>query len=82
MKISKGYKHNFETLQRAGENQDLCIMDARDRATGKSVVLVCAAQHGGDGSVEFMPLAVMIDGNPYHMYDPPNPAGGYLKETT
>lgn len=78
MKINKATKANFHMLETAAKAGDTCIMDARDKATGKSVVLVCAAQHEADNSISMVPFAVMINGNPYEMYDPPNPNGkGY-----
>lgn len=72
MAIGDGYKTNFETLQKASDNGDLVLMECRERATGQVCVLVCALGREGE-EVTFAPLARMIDGNPYELYDPPDP---------
>jgi hypothetical protein len=74
-----GYKPNFVTLQMAYKNGDLCMLDAREKATGKTVALVCAVNREGE-EFAFVPIAVMIGGNPYELYDPPSPDGGYVVE--
>lgn len=79
MKINKSVKKNFETMCKAVIADDVCIMDAREIRTGKSVVLVCAVNKTGK-EYEFVPIAVMIDGNPYEMYEPPNTEGGYAMD--
>lgn len=77
MKISKGTKANFNMMERAAADGALCIMDAYDKQLKKSVVLVCATQKSA-GLFEFVPFAVMIDGNPYERYAPPAHSGtGY-----
>jgi hypothetical protein len=68
--IAKGYKANFETLCRAIENGDVCLMECNDAVTGKPVMVVCAVQRDGD-SFEMMPLAKLFDGNPYEELIPP-----------
>jgi hypothetical protein len=79
VKLSKGDTKNFNTLQRASGNGDLALMDARRRADGKSVALVCAVQHEADESVTMVPLAIMVEGDPYELFDPPDPdTGGYV----
>lgn len=76
MKLSDWDKTNFETMRRAADNGDIALMDARRKADGKSVALVCATQREADGSITIVPLAVMIEGSPYEMFDPPDPDGG------
>lgn len=70
MAISEGYKHNFQTILLAGKNEDLCIMACTDKATGKPVIVLCAAQII-DEMVEMIPLAKLFDGNPYEEVAPP-----------
>lgn len=70
MAISEGYKHNFQMISLAGKNEDLCIMECTDKATGKPVIVLCAAQIE-DEMVEMIPLAKLFDGNPYEEVLPP-----------
>jgi len=76
--IADGYKKNFETLLNAARHGDLCALDVRRKSDGKSVVAVCAINKSKQDEVEFVPLAVMVEGDPYEMYDPPKPGGGYI----
>ena len=75
MMISEGYKANFETLKRAGNNGDLALMECTVKATGETAILLCAAYLEGEDYV-FSPLARMEDGNPYERYDPPGEETG------
>ena len=77
MALLPGYKANFETLQRAFQNGDVALMECELAATGEPVAVVCAANRQDDGSVEFAPFAMLFDGNPYEMLNPPNPEGGF-----
>jgi len=70
MAILEGYKVNLETILRAGENGDLCIMEYTERETGETAFLLCAAGWDGEG-YEITPLARMIDGNPFELFTPP-----------
>lgn len=70
MAISKGYKANFETLKQAGANNDLALMECTDKATGKTVMAICAVSRV-KGKFVFSPLAKMFDGNPYEELVPP-----------
>jgi len=60
-----GYQHNFETLKRAFANGDVCLMECKDKATGKEVAVVCGVQRSGDGMIDMVPMAKLFDGNPY-----------------
>ena len=77
MPISKGYKKNFETLQRAFRNNQVCLLEAQDKSTGEIKNLLCAVSEETSDEFTFVPFAVMIDGNPYDMYNPPKPEGGF-----
>lgn len=69
--IAAGYKHNFETLQRAFEAGDIALLECTERATGKPAVVLVAVNREADGGAEFVPLARLFDGNPYDQLDPP-----------
>lgn len=76
MRLSKGIKANFKTLQSACKAGRLAVLDCQDAKTGKSVpVIVALNAHGKE--YEFVPLARMFVGNPYEELKPPNPEGGY-----
>lgn len=68
--ISEGMKTNFATVQAAATNGDLMLVSAI-RVTGEDAVLLCAANRLSDGSVASVPLAEMIQTDPYRTYLPP-----------
>ena len=68
--IREGDRTNFETIKRAHDAGDLCLVSAIRKSDGAAVALVCAM--GFDG--EFYrptPLAVMVEGNPYELFEDP-----------
>ena len=48
----------------------------------KNRAVVIAVEHDSKAQeVQVVPFAVLIDGNPYEMFDPPDPDGpGYLSD--
>ena len=70
--LPPGHKANFKTLQQAFEAGDICLLSAIRIADQKPVALICALNHEGD---DFMPvpLAELVNGNPYELYEPPFP---------
>ena len=68
--ITKGYRANFETLERAFKNKAVALMECTDAVTGKPVIAICAV-NTVNGEYEFSPLAKMFDGNPYEELNPP-----------
>lgn len=68
--ITKGYRANFETLERAFKHGDVALMECTDAVTGKPVIAICAV-NTINGEYEFSPLAKMFDGNPYEELNPP-----------
>lgn len=77
--LNESDKANFETLRQAIKSQDACLLEAKRKSDGKKVSLVCAVnrEKNADGEEEFVmvPLAVMVEGNPYADFFPPNPEG-------
>src|SRR5262245_55351904 len=65
-----GYKTNFETLQTAQENGHLCLVSAIRKSDGQPVALVCAMNWDGE-FYRPVPLAVMVEGNPYELFFDP-----------
>ena len=79
MPLSKGCKQNFDTLRRAVRIGDAALLECQLVATGEPVAVICAANRLADGSVEFVPLAMMFSDNPYQAVNPPKPGGGFFE---
>lgn len=71
MALPEHHKANFETLTLAFERGHAAIMECTRRSDGKVVALLCAVGLGEEGLHTFTPLAEMVGGNPFEMYDPP-----------
>lgn len=70
-KLKKGDRANFNTLLAAAVQGDLALVSAIRRSDGKNVALVCAMSTNEDKTISPVPFAVMIEGNPYEMYEDP-----------
>ena len=68
------FKANFTTLQRAFENDDVCLVACTDRVTGELVPTICMVNNHGD-EIELVPVAMLFTGNPYDEVLPPNMGG-------
>ena len=77
MALAIGHKANFETLSEAFEAGDVALMECELRGTGEEVAVICAANRLENGEIEFVPLAMFFNGNPYELLNPPNPDGGF-----
>jgi hypothetical protein len=72
MAIAEGYKTNLETLSRAFSENNVCLMECTEIATGNTVTVICAVFFDKDnGEYHFTPFAKMFDGNPYEEINPP-----------
>lgn len=71
MRIPEGDKQNFETLQRAFTDRNITLLSAIRKADGKRVSLVCAVNVDKEGDMVFVPLATMVEGNPYEDFENP-----------
>ena len=61
---------NFQTLKRAVKNGDAALLSAIRKSDGKPVALVVAVmQEKGEYTV--VPLAVMVEDNPFEDFEPP-----------
>lgn len=81
MPLSSSQKRNFETLQRALLAEDAALMECQLAETGEPMAVICAANRLADGAVEFVPLAMMFQANPYKTVNPPSPEGGFCTQT-
>lgn len=70
MAIPDWMKHNFDTIQRAFENNDMALVECTTW-DGNLAYVICATQGYPDGSTELIPLAKLFDGNPYDELCPP-----------
>ena len=68
--LGAGDKANFSTLLRATANQDLALVSAIRKKDKKPVALVCAMAREGE-TIMPMPLAVIIEGNPFDDFEDP-----------
>lgn len=69
--LRKGDRQNFDTLLRAAGDGALALVSAIRRADQQPVALVCAMQHNDDETITPVPFAVMVEGNPFEMFDDP-----------
>lgn len=73
-KLRKGDLANFKTLLRAAKEGNLALVSSTRKSDGAQVALVCA-MNATDEHVFPSPLAVMVEGNPYELFeDPMTPA--------
>ena len=69
--LREGDSANFGTLQKAFENGDSALISAVRKSDGADVALVCAMGRSPDGQITLAPLAVMIEGDPYELFEDP-----------
>lgn len=71
--LSSADEANFETLRSAIMNAGAILISAVRSSDHAQVVLVCAINHVHD-SIQPVPLAVMIEGDPYKLFEDPTKA--------
>ncbi len=69
--LLRGYRENFNTLLRAAGQRDLALVSAIRKADQKPVALVCAMQRNEDFTIMPVPFAVMVEGNPFELFEDP-----------
>jgi hypothetical protein len=67
-----GHKDNLQALREAFEENVVCLMEVTLKATGERVAALCTAAQYEDGDVSFTPFAIMLNGNPFALLDPPS----------
>jgi hypothetical protein len=65
MAISNKDKAAFECIKAGVEDGNLCLVECTEKETGKEITAVCGAIEIGDGSVMFIPVAKLFEGNPF-----------------
>jgi hypothetical protein len=68
MAIQEWIKTNFQTLTNACDDRNLCIVQANKNATGEDVVLICAVNIKHDDTYDLVPIAQMLEGNPFEEF--------------
>lgn len=68
--LREGDKHNFNTLLQAARNDDLALVDAVRKQDEAKVALICAMGRADD-NIYPVPLAVMVEGNPFELFHDP-----------
>jgi len=76
MALAKHHTTNLETIQKAAEEDNLAVVECRKKSTGETVAMLCAVGFDGEEYC-ITPFAEMVDGNPFELYEPPNPEGGF-----
>lgn len=66
------HKENFETLCQAYNNGDLVLVPTTRKSDGVKVALVCAISIIEGEELRIVPLAVMIEDNPYELFEDPS----------
>lgn len=70
-KLRKGDRLNFDTLLRAASDGALALVSAVRKADQQPVALVCAMQTNEDQTITPVPFAVMVEGNPFDLFEDP-----------
>lgn len=70
-KLRKADQTNFRTLERAWDNGAVALVSVIRKSDRQPVALICAIQHNADDTLTPVPFAVMIEGNPFEMFDDP-----------
>jgi hypothetical protein len=68
--IPQPYRDNFNTLNQAFDAGDACLLECRERTTGRPVYVICAVNRRGP-DYELVPFAQLFDDNPYALLAPP-----------
>jgi hypothetical protein len=71
---AKAHGKNLATIIKAAKRGDLGLMECRFKATGERVAVLCAfAKDPQTRGITSTPFAVLLNGNPYGMLEPPDP---------
>jgi Family of unknown function (DUF6117) len=74
MAIPDAVKNNFHTLEKAFKQENIALLECRDRNTGESAYAICAInlirQSGREPEIEMVPFGLMFSCDPYEMLIP------------
>lgn len=77
MAIPQGHGQNFDTLLEAVKAGDVALLECQLTATGETVSVICAVNRLPHEETQFVPFAMLFNGNPYEAVSPPRPEGGF-----
>lgn len=75
------FREKFRALAEAFPLGDVGLLSCEDSETGAHVAVLATIKEQGSFT-EYIPIALMIDGDPYARYRPPKPEGGYYPVVT
>lgn len=68
-----GDKRNFETLCKAFKDGQVALLDVRRKSDGAKVAAVVSVVYNHKTrDYSFTPFAIMVEGNPFELFDPPS----------
>ena len=68
--IPKPHQNNFDTLSQAFSDGAACLLECRERTTGRPAYVICAVGRRGP-DYELVPFARLFNDNPYELLAPP-----------
>lgn len=74
----KAHAANLKTILQAARCGNLGLLECQLKLTGEKVAVLTAFGRDGDETT-LTPFAVLFNGNPYEMLNPPAPEGGFLE---
>lgn len=72
---------NFDTLTRAFNAGDVALLEVKRKEGGSLAAAICTVSADG-GIYSLTPFAVMVEGNPFELFLPPDPEGGFVGDDT
>lgn len=75
--LSASDTSNFATLTRAFEAGHVALLEVRRVSDQRVVAAICAVNLIEEEFV-FTPFALMVEGNPFDLLEPPNTDGGFI----
>jgi len=72
-------KRNFDQLADAFADDEVCVLEVREKATGETRYAITVVWEE-EGQVKMIPSAILIESDPFELYDPPDEAKIYPVE--
>jgi hypothetical protein len=74
MAIPEAIKTNFNTMVKAVKQEDIALLECRNRNTGEAAYAICAInrirQANSEPEIEMVPFGVMFSNDPYEILIP------------
>jgi hypothetical protein len=76
--VCQDHAANFDTLKRAFASGDVALVECKRAFDGGVVAMLCTVWKVPETKETMItPFAEMVNGNPFDLYLPPNPDGGF-----